>query len=260
MTRIYGLIGYPLGHSFSSIYFAQKFQELGISQCEYELFPMEDLRGLRDWLLLKPEILGLNVTIPHKESILPLLDWLDPVAEKIGAVNTIRIRHLAQGMWLEGYNTDCIGFEKSLRAFIGKKKTSALVFGSGGSSKAVGYVLDQMGIGYIQVSRRPGKHGISYAGISPELATNCQLWINTTPVGMAPNTDDKLPLPYDWLTKQHYCCDLIYNPEKTLFLANAEARGAHIQNGLPMLHAQADAAWEIWDAGDHSNAWMALEG
>jgi shikimate dehydrogenase len=260
VTRIYGLIGYPLGHSFSPAYFSQKFTALGLNQCEYELFPLEDLRGLRDWLLLKPEILGLNVTIPHKEAILPLLDWIDPVAEKIGAVNTLRIRHLAQGMWLEGYNTDIRGFEKSLRAFIGSQKPSALVFGSGGSSKAVGYVLDQLGIGYVQVSRRPKGKAISYANISPELASNCKLWINTTPVGMSPNEAAQLPLPYDWLTKQHYCCDLIYNPEKTMFLASAEARGAHIQNGLPMLYAQADAAWEIWDAGDHSNAWMALEG
>jgi len=257
--REYGLIGFPLGHSFSRQYFTHKFEKEGISDCSYELFPMENLQGLRSWLLLKPEIFGLNVTIPHKQNVLEQLDWIDPAAAKIGAVNTIRIKHVIGEMWLEGFNTDVIGFENSLKKFIGKNKVAALVFGTGGSSLAVCWVLDQLGIAWKQVSRRPTGNQLSYAAISPEIASGFKLWINTTPIGMAPEADQCLRLPYDWLSKQHFCYDLIYNPEETLFLQKARQAGAKTQNGLAMLYAQADAAWNIWQAADPSNIFLDME-
>ncbi len=258
--REYGLIGYPLGHSFSRRYFTDKFVKQGITDCSYDLFPMETLDGLRSWLLLKPEIFGLNVTIPHKEAVIAQLDWLDPVAAHLGAVNTIRIKHVIGEMWLEGYNTDVVGFERSLKPFIGKKKVAALVFGTGGSSKAVCWVLDKMGIAWKQVSRRPTAGQLSYSAINPEIATGFKLWINTTPVGMAPETDQILRLPFDWLGHQHHCYDLIYNPEETLFLQKARQAGAQTQNGLAMLYAQADAAWDIWQEADPTNVFMEMEG
>jgi len=257
--REYGLIGFPLGHSFSRQYFTEKFEKEGITDCSYDLFPMENLNGLRPWLLLKPEIFGLNVTIPHKKDVLSQLDWIDPAAAHIGAVNTIRIKHVIGEMWLEGFNTDVIGFEISLKKFIGKNKPAALVFGNGGSSSAVCWVLDKMGLAWKQVSRRPAKDLLSYAAITPEIATGFKLWINTTPLGMAPDIEHCLRLPYDWLGSQHYCFDLIYNPAETLFLEKARLAGAQTQNGLDMLYAQAEAAWNIWQAADPSNIFLDME-
>ncbi len=258
--REYGLIGYPLGHSFSRQYFTEKFEKAGITDCNYELFPLETLDGLRSWLLLKPEIFGLNITIPHKKNVLAQLDWIDPAAAHIGAVNTIRIKHVIGEMWLEGFNTDVIGFETSLRKLIGKNKPAALVFGTGGSSKAICWVLDKLGIAWKQVSRRPTPEQLAYAALSPEIATGFKLWINTTPIGMAPETEHCLRLPFDWLGSQHYCFDLIYNPNETLFLQKARLAGAKTQNGLEMLQLQADAAWDIWQAADSSNIFMDMEG
>lgn len=257
--REYGLIGYPLGHSFSRQYFAEKFSQAGINDCSYELFPMETLDGLRPWLLLKPEIFGLNVTIPHKKTVLSQLDWIDPAAAQIGAVNTIRIKHVIGEMWLEGFNTDVIGFERSLKTFLGTNKPAALVFGTGGSSKAVCWVLDKLGLAWKQVSRRPNSQQLAYAAITPEIASGFKLWINTTPVGMAPDTDACLRLPLDWLSSQHFCFDLIYNPTETRFLQKARLAGARTQNGLDMLLYQADAAWEIWQAADPSNVFLDME-
>lgn len=257
--REYGLIGYPLGHSFSRKYFTEKFEKEGINDCSYDLFPLETLDGLRSWLLLKPEIFGLNVTIPHKETVMAQLDWIDPAAAHIGAVNTIRIKHVIGEMWLEGFNTDVIGFEKSLKQFIGLNKPAALVFGSGGSSKAVCWVLDKLGIAWKQVSRRPTAGQLAYAAITPEIATGFKLWINTTPVGMSPHTETFLRLPYDWLGSQHYCFDLIYNPAETIFLEKARLAGAKTKNGLDMLQFQADAAWDIWQAADPSNIFLDME-
>lgn len=257
--REYGLIGYPLGHSFSRQYFTEKFTREGIEDCSYDLFPLETLKGLRPWLLLKPEIFGLNVTIPHKQEVIAQLDWIDPAAAKIGAVNTIRIKHVIGEMWLEGFNTDVIGFEMALKEMIGAQKPAALVFGTGGSSLAVCWVLDKLGLAWKQVSRRPRADQLSYAAISPEIATGFKLWINTTPVGMAPDFNASLRLPYDWLGKQHYCFDLIYNPAETQFLQKARLAGAKTQNGLSMLQAQADAAWAIWQAADASNIFLEME-
>ncbi len=257
--RTFGLIGYPLGHSFSQAYFTEKFRREGIADCQYELFPMESLTGLRDWLSIKPEVFGLNVTIPHKQAVIEQLDWIDPAAAAIGAVNTIRIKHMVGEMWLEGFNTDVVGFEASLKNFLGNHKPEALVFGTGGSAKAVCWVLDKLNIAYHQVSRRPQGGQLAYAGITPEIATSFRLWINTTPLGMAPAIEGCPRLPYDWLSSQHYCFDLIYNPAETLFLQKAKMAGAKIQNGLEMLHLQADAAWRIWQEADPSNVFLEME-
>lgn len=247
--RQYGLVGYPLGHSLSRVYFSEKFAKEGITDADYQLYPLEKLPDLRLWIADRPQLEGLNVTIPYKEAVLQQLDWLEPGAAQIGAVNTIRIKRIHGELWLEGYNTDFVGFEATIRPFLGFRKPSALVFGTGGSAKAVCYALDRMNIAWKQVSRRPGPDQLSYAGITPEIAQSFELWINCTPLGMAPNTARAPRLPYEWLSKKHLAYDLIYNPEETLFLRIAHEAGARTMNGLSMLYAQAESAWTIWQSG-----------
>jgi shikimate dehydrogenase len=238
----YGLIGYPLEHSFSKNYFTQKFKKEGI-QATYENFSISDLDDLKT-LLSKNDIDGFNVTIPHKESIIYFLDEIDIEAKKIGAVNCVKILN---NKYI-GFNTDVIGFEKSFLPFISSIQTckKALVFGTGGANKAVLYVLQKHQIPFLQVSRNDILDGITYAEIDEKIMQEYSILINTTPVGMYPKVDDVLPLPFHLITKKHFVFDLVYNPEKTKLLSIAENEGAHIKNGLEMLHIQAEEAWKIF--------------
>lgn len=240
--RKYGLIGYPLQHSFSPRYFADKFENEQIKDASYQNYELVDIAEFEE--LLSEDLSGINVTIPYKEKIISYLDELDEVSESIGAVNTIRIDN---GM-LKGYNTDVYGFQHSLLNFLdGKQINRALILGTGGSSKAVAFVLDRLDIPFLKVSRVKEKGDISYSELNSEQIRDSHLIINTTPLGMYPNEQNKPNLNYDAFSGKHYAYDLIYNPEKTLFLIEAEKRGALIQNGKEMLKLQAEKSWEIWN-------------
>ena len=254
----YGLIGYPLSHSFSRRYFTEKFERLGLSETNrylnFELERVESLEALRDQY---PDLRGLNVTIPHKRNVLPLLDAIDPVAERIGAVNTIRVD--ANGRFT-GFNTDWIGFRDSLlsefASLAGRptgryvaERNQALILGSGGASLAIQAALDDLSIHHQTVSRTPGRADLTYVDITPELLARTFLLVNTTPLGMSPNVDTYPDLPYAALTPDHFCFDLIYNPEETAFMRRARTAGAVAANGLGMLVGQAEAAWGIWNRG-----------
>ncbi|HTR27753.1 MAG TPA: shikimate dehydrogenase [Puia sp.] len=240
----YGLIGYPLSHSFSQRYFTEKFEREGIRDCSYSNFPLTDI-GELPAILADPDLCGLNVTIPYKQQIIPFLSELTPVVESIGACNCIRI---VAGQ-LVGHNTDVVGFERSLLPQLKPHHRQALILGTGGASKAVEYVLHQLGIGYRLVSRtpRPDTGDLAYADIDAGVLAAATLVVNTTPIGMYPNVDVCPPLPYEALTPRHYLFDLIYNPEKTLFLQKGAGRGAAIANGHDMLVLQAEESWRIWN-------------
>ncbi|WP_018476792.1 shikimate dehydrogenase family protein [Pontibacter roseus] len=241
--RRFGLIGKKLGHSFSKRYFTEKFGREGIADAAYELYELPEITDLPELLKREPELVGLNVTVPYKEAVMPFLDELDAAAAQIGAVNTIRI---ADGR-TKGYNTDFIGFRDTLEGFyLIHAGSRALVLGTGGAAKAVWAALKSLRIPYTSVSRNPAAGELSYTSITPETLRLHDLIINTTPLGMAPDTDGAPAIPYDALTSAHYLYDLVYNPEQTLFLQKGFAAGAKTINGLPMLHAQADAAWKIW--------------
>ena len=240
---LYGLIGYPLSHSFSKKYFTEKFAREGLHHCRYELFPLADVGELPGLLQQYPELAGLNVTIPHKQSVMALLDELDEEAAAVGAVNVIRIR---DGR-LKGYNSDIYGFEQSLLSFIGSERPATLVLGSGGASKAVVHVLKKLGIPFQIVSRAStGFPFLHYEQVDAAVLAAHPLVVNTTPLGMAPATDGCPPLPYECFGPEHFAYDLVYNPEQTLFLQKAAHRGARICNGLEMLYLQAERAWEIF--------------
>ena len=238
---VFGLIGHPLGHSFSQAYFTAKFAREEIDAC-YENFDLEDISEIHQLLDKHPDLKGFNVTIPYKEAIIPYLDELDPEAEAVGAVNTVKV--LENGR-LKGYNTDVLGIEATLRYLA--KLNPALLLGTGGASKAVQFVLKKHHIPYHLVSRDPQKGHFTYTTLNPDIIKEHLLIINATPVGMSPNIDEAPVIPYDALTSQHVLFDLIYNPEETLFLKRGKERNAQTINGLSMLYAQAEAAWKIWN-------------
>lgn len=242
--RRFGLIGYPLSHSFSQKFFTEKFQREGIRDCAYENFPLPSIDALRDVLTQHPDLAGLNVTIPYKELVLPFLHHQNEVVKAIGACNCIRID---KGQ-LTGFNTDVIGFETSLREFLHPHHQKALVLGTGGAAKAIHYVLQKLGIEFIEVSRN-AQHArkISYDQLTPEIIASHTLIVNTTPLGMYPNVEECPKIPYEAITPQHYLFDLVYNPAKTLFLQKGEERDAVIKNGYDMLVIQAEESWKIWN-------------
>jgi shikimate dehydrogenase len=243
----YGLIGYPLSHSFSQKYFTVKFQQEQIQDCVYENFPIPGIGEFPELLKQHTDLLGLNVTIPYKEKVLPYLSEQSDVVKAIGACNCIKIRNGR----LTGYNTDVTGFENSLRPLLQPFHTRALVLGTGGAAKAVHYVLEKLGITFLEVSRTPATpRQISYEAIGEKEIEEHLLIINTSPVGMYPKTEECPPLPYQALTGKHYLFDLVYNPSKTLFLQKGEARGAAIKNGHDMLIIQAEESWKIWGEGN----------
>lgn len=240
-NRVFGLIGKTLHYSFSQKYFAKKFEDLALDHCRYELFELENIEEFLS-LKLTPNLAGLNVTIPYKKEIIPYLDDLDPVAKKIQAVNTIKF----QDGKLIGYNTDIIGFTDSLKKLIGRKKVeNALILGTGGASFAIKYALETLGIEYKVVSRSSGD--IRYDGIDKDFLRSHRLIINSTPLGTYPDVDLAPNLPYQHLQRKHLLFDLVYNPEKTLFLDYGVRKGCSVTNGYPMLVGQAEAAWNIWN-------------
>ena len=247
--KLFGLIGYPLSHSLSEEYFTQKFRKLGVDH-QYKLFPLENINKFRQLIENNPHLAGLNVTLPHKQTIIPLLDDLDEQAREIGAVNTILIDRKDEKIFCSGYNTDAYGFDRSLGNHIQAAHSKALVLGSGGASKAVCYVLKNRGIDYTLVSRKKtGSNTISWLEINKHILNQHKLLINTTPVGMSPAVCECPLLPYAYITVDHLVFDLIYNPEQTTLLERCKNHGARTVNGLEMLHYQAEKAWEIWEGG-----------
>lgn len=238
--RHYGLIGHPLGHSYSKAYFTAKFEAASLD-CDYQNYDLEDISVIK-----QSNLNGFNVTIPYKETIIPYLDELDPVAEKIGAVNTVKV--LPNGE-LKGYNTDVIGFEGLLWSILPKNNVpeKALILGTGGASKAVQYILKIHHLPFHLVSRDSEKGDYTYAQLTTDIITEHLLIINTTPLGTFPNVTEAPPIPYGTLSPSHTLIDLIYNPEETVFLRHGREHGAKIQNGLAMLHTQAEASWKIWN-------------
>ena len=241
--RRFGLIGYPLTHSFSKNYFTEKFKKEGIIDCSYENFSLESIHRFPKVIVNNPELQGLNVTIPYKESVLNYLDERNHLVNQTGACNCIKI---VSGK-LFGFNTDVIGFEKSLITKLQKQHANALVLGTGGAAKAVEFVLNRLGIHVTKVSRQPRSGGLTYSQLTPAIVTDNKLIVNTTPVGMYPKAEELPNIPYEGLTSEHFLFDLIYNPAKTLFLKQGEERGANIQNGYDMLVNQAEESWNIWN-------------
>ncbi|MBI1227498.1 MAG: shikimate dehydrogenase [Bacteroidetes bacterium] len=247
--RLFGIIGYPLSHSFSPGYFTTKFEKEGIIDCRYDAFPLASLDFFTAFLEETDGLVGLNVTIPYKSLIIPHLHYLSEEARGIGAVNVVKIKN---GI-LTGYNSDVFGFEKSLVRFLPPSilfGIKALVLGTGGAAKAVKFSLKKLGIPFLNVSRHNGPDTIVYEEITASIFAEHQLIINTTPLGMSPNLKTCPSIPYGLASPDHYFFDLVYNPEKTRFLALAEAAGANTQNGLSMLYLQAERAWEIWNSPD----------
>lgn len=244
---LYGLIGFPLSHSLSAEYFSAKFHTENITDKKYLLFPLERIEDLKGLIMKTPELRGLNVTIPYKEKIIPFVDELDGTAEKIGAVNTIKIFREYGRVFMTGYNTDADGFRQSMD-FSGIRQ--ALILGTGGASRAVRFVLNEMGIGYRFVSREPkDAMTMDYSGIDEKIMAETDLIINATPIGMYPDINSFLPIPYNLINGSHYLYDLVYNPETTVFLKKGLEQGARVQNGMKMLHLQAEKAYEIWEDG-----------
>ncbi|MBO9727851.1 MAG: shikimate dehydrogenase [Chitinophaga sp.] len=240
--KIYGLIGYPLSHSFSKGFFKEKFEKEQITDCVYENFPIPGISGFTALWEQHPQLHGLNVTIPYKEVVIPFLDDLSKAAAQIGAVNCI---HLKDGK-KTGYNTDVIGFTKSLQPLLQPHHTQALVLGTGGAAKAIMYALEQLNITYTVVSRQAGNGTITYDALDEATMAAHTIIVNTTPLGMYPKTDTFPEIPYQYLTARHLLYDLVYNPAETAFLQRGAAQGAAIKNGHEMLILQAEASWEIW--------------
>lgn len=242
--RQFGLIGYPLSHSFSKKYFTEKFSTEGISNCNYELYAIPSIDQFPQLLKEVDGLEGINVTIPYKEEVLPYLHHQSTAVKEIGACNCIKIKDGE----LTGYNTDVLGFRQSFEPFVKPHHKNALVLGTGGAAKAVVWVLKQMGISYKYVSRRKADDMFSYDDLNETVMQQYQVIINTTPLGMQPNVHDKPSLPYQFINSSYLCYDLVYNPAKTAFLQLAEEQGATIKNGGDMLVIQAEESWKIWNS------------
>ena len=242
----YGLIGYPLGHSFSKNYFNEKFENENID-AQYINFEIPNIENLVEVLDLNPELKGLNVTIPYKEKVISYLDYISPEARAIGAVNVIRVSHKGKDTILRGYNSDVIGFTKSIETLLERFHKKALILGTGGASKAINYGLKSLGLETVFVSRfkRPGT--IQYEDVTPDVVKEYNVIVNCTPVGMYPNVEQCPKLPYEAMDQHTLLYDLIYNPDETLFMHNGSEHGATVKNGLEMLLLQAFASWEFWN-------------
>lgn len=245
----YGLIGYPLGHSFSISYFNEKFENEGID-AKYINFEIPSIKNLPEIIDTNPELKGLNVTIPYKEQVIDYLDDLSPEARSIGAVNVIRVQHKGNQTVLKGYNSDVIGFTKSIEPLLENHHKKALILGTGGAAKAIDYGLKSLGIETLFVSRNQKPGVIQYGDITTETIKTHPVIVNCTPVGMYPNADECPPLPYESMDVHNLLYDLIYNPDHTLFMRKGAAKGATVKNGLEMLLLQAFASWEFWNGKD----------
>lgn len=244
--KLFGLIGYPLGHSFSLQYFTEKFQREGLADCRFELFPLQSIEAFPSLLQSNPDLRGLAVTIPYKEQVMSYLSRIDEEAAAVGAVNCIKVR----ADETTGYNTDILGFEQSLKPLLKQHHKNALVMGSGGASKAVQFVLRKLGIPFIVISRKPGNQPqqLTYRDLTHDLVSNHNLIINATPLGMMPAVETFPDIPYEALGPDHLLYDLVYKPAMTVFLQKARERGANIVNGMEMLLIQAEANWKIWQS------------
>jgi shikimate dehydrogenase len=245
--RKYGLIGYPLGHSFSKTYFAEKFHNENISDCSYDNYPLKSLDLFPGLIRSDRELCGLNVTIPYKSDIIRFLNQVDPEAEEIGAVNVIKIHRDDGKTSLYGYNSDVTGIRDTLLPFMSKQVRNAVILGTGGSSRAVCHVLSQFGLKITLVSRVRKAGVLSYTDLNPEILEDAQLIVNTTPLGMFPDIDNKPDLDYKILNSKHILFDLVYNPGLTAFLNMGKKQGCITISGIKMLHSQAERAWEIWN-------------
>jgi shikimate dehydrogenase len=241
-----GLIGKSLSHSFSKSYFENKFKEENLTNNSYELFELKSIEEFPELIRNNPDLVGLNVTIPYKESVIPFLDELDETAKEIGAVNTIKVSKEDGKTILKGYNTDAKGFGLSIKPFLKNTHERALILGTGGASKAVNYVLKNLGITTLFVSRNPQENELNYKDINEYVMKFHKLVINTTPLGMSPNKDTFPEIPYELLNESHTLIDLVYNPEQTQFLTKGKQEGTEILNGLSMLQHQANESFNIW--------------
>lgn len=252
MVELYGLLGYPLGHSFSAKYFAEKFKQEHID-AEYRNFEYPSVEEAMQYLLKQPTLKGFNVTIPYKQEVMPYLKGFSPEADAIGAVNVVCVKQTAEGEpLLYGCNSDVIGFTNSIKPLLNPEvHKRALVLGTGGASKAVVHGLKQLGIEPMYVSRNAASGRLTYADLTKEVMNLYKVIVNCSPVGMYPKVDNCPNIPYQWIGTDHLLYDLVYNPLETLFMKRGAERGAKVKNGLEMLHLQAEAAWDMW----HHNEW-----
>ena len=252
--KLFGLIGCPLEHSFSKVFFERKFAAEKIENAAYNNYPIENIGLLPALLKQETDLCGFNVTVPYKEAVMPFLDKISAVAAEVGAVNVVKIdRNKIENPFLTGYNTDVYGFEKALlettlcKAVKQKNKLSALVLGTGGAAKSAGYVLKKLNIDYQFVSRQPKPNALTYENLDKQILQNNLLIINATPLGMFPNVNTCPSIDYTAIGKGHFLFDLVYNPAETLFLKKGKEQGASVQNGCKMLCYQAEEAWRIWN-------------
>ena len=245
--RRYGLIGFPLGHSFSRKYFSEKFEREKIIDSSYENFPIVSIEDFPELLDSNPELCGLNVTIPYKTAILKYIDVPEPAVSQIGAANVLKIQRKDGNIRIHGFNSDVTGIYDSLKPVIGGNIRNALILGTGGGSRAVQYTLSKLGLNLVIVSRKRAPGLICYDDLNRTILEKTELIVNTTPLGMFPDSSSKPDLNYDLLNKNHILFDLVYNPEITEFLRMGKERGCRIVTGLKMLHSQAERSWEIWN-------------
>ena len=241
-----GLIGFPLGHSFSKKYYLDKFDKEIITDINYDLYSIEDIREF-ERIFNDQNFYGVNVTIPHKINVLPYLQELSPEAEAIQAVNCIQIKHTPSGPYLKGFNTDVYGFKESLKPLLEEQHTKALILGNGGAAKAGEYALNELGITYKFVSRNKSENNLIYSELDADILNEHYIIINCSPVGTFPNIEDAPNIPYEYIGNKHLLYDLVYNPAETAFLKKGKNNGAKIKNGLEMLELQAEKNWEIWN-------------
>lgn len=239
---LYGLTGYPLGHSFSQRWFTERFRKAGITDAEYRNFPLDDIKKLPE-LLTDACLLGLNITAPYKTAAMAYVEEIDPVAEEIGAINCI----VRSGNGWKGYNTDWIGFKESLKIFLDGRRPAALILGSGGASRAAVYAMRKISLPYIVVTRNPkDRETIGYEEITPEILSRYKLIVNATPLGTFPNIGTRPPIPYHLLSGDHLLYDMVYNPPLTSFLREGKIMGCGIENGAGMLKLQAEETWRLF--------------
>lgn len=258
MTTKFGLLGHPLGHSFSKKFHNERFMRLGIDAV-YENYDLADINDLVEILQTQEDLKGLNVTIPYKQDVMQFLDELDPIAEKIGAVNVVKIKHLdksdslfdktkIKGLFLKGFNSDIIGFTDSIKPMLDESHKKALILGTGGASKAIKVALETMNIETAYVSRSAAPGRLTYEDLNEEILKEYTVIVNCSPVGMYPKVDQCPAIPYHFLTSAHVCFDAVYNPEVTLFMKRAQEYGADVKCGYEMLVGQAIASYDIWTA------------
>lgn len=245
-----GLIGYPLGHSFSKKFYLEKFERENITDFHYDLYPVEDISSFPQLFERDLAFYGFNVTIPHKRNVMRFLNEFSPEAAEINAVNCVQIRWRGGKPYLKGFNTDAFGFEQSLRPLLQRQHTRALIFGNGGAAQAVFFVLNKLGIPFKTVSRNKSNGDLTYAELTEDMIASHRLLINCSPVGTFPHIEDAPDIPYEGIGPEHLLYDLIYNPEETAFLQRGKKQGATIKNGLEMLILQAEKNWEIWNQED----------